>query len=264
MSAIAILFIAASASRWAHSLMELAGRPASISLAGALLTFACVVTAARLVVTRRALDHRVALVAVPADSFDPSDEAVLRFASGLNRSRRRLRGLLDAPASAVRLRLDADDAGRLQYGVEVPAHARGALRAAFAAYSGVELQPVPTAAAEAGEAEIARAELVLARPSSEPLRAAGLDPDPLSGFARAFDVLDPAGGDAASVCVDLLPSRPANVAGYGAACFAAPGAGSARARPPATLWLAFSAGAISGAGEPRRPSSSSGGSAARR
>lgn len=208
MSAIAILFIVASASRWVHSLMELAGRPAAISLAGALLTFACAVTAARLVVTRRALDHRVAMVAVPADSFDPSDEAVVRFASGLNRSRRRLRGLLDAPASAVRLRLDADVAGKLQYGVEVPAHARGALRAAFAAYSGVELQPVPTATAEAGEAEIARAELVLARPSSEPLRAAGLDPDPLSGFARAFDVLDPAGGDAASVCVDLLPVTP--------------------------------------------------------
>lgn len=188
--------------------MELAGRPAAISLAGALLTFACAVTAARLVVTRRALDHRVAMVAVPADSFDPSDEAVIRFASGLSRSRRRLRGLLDAPASAVRLRLDADVAGKLQYGVEVPAHARGALRAAFAAYSGVELQPVPTAAAEAGEAEVVRAELVLARRSSEPLRAVGLDPDPLSGFARAFDALDPASGDAASVCVDLLPVTP--------------------------------------------------------
>ncbi|HSS05239.1 MAG TPA: hypothetical protein VLK89_08665 [Solirubrobacterales bacterium] len=208
MATIAILFIAASASRWAHSLMELAGRPAAISLAGALLTFACAVTAARLVVTRRALDHRVAMVAVPADSFDPSEEAVIRFASGLNRSRRRLRGLLDAPASAVRLRLDADDAGRLQYGVEAPARARAALRAAFAAYSGVELQPVPTAAVEAVEAEVARAELVLARPSSEPLRAAGLDPDPLSGFARAFDALDPAGGDAGCVCVDLLPVTP--------------------------------------------------------
>jgi hypothetical protein len=208
MSAIAILLVAASASRWVRSLVELAGRPAAVSLAGALLTFACAVSAARLVATRRALGHRVAMVAVPADSFDPSDESVIRFASGLSRSRRRLRGLLDAPASAVRLRLDADAAGRLQYGVEVPAHARAALRAAFAAYSGVELQPVPTLAAGAGEAEVARAELVLARPSSEPLRAAGLDPDPLSGFARAFDGLEPASGDAASVCVDLLPVTP--------------------------------------------------------
>lgn len=208
-AAIAILFVAASASRWAHSLLELAGRPAAISLAGALLTFACAVTAARLVVTRRALDHRVAMVAVPADSFDPSDEAVVRFASGLSRSRRALRGLLDAPASAVRLRLDADPAGKLRYGVEVPERARGALRAAMAAYHGIELRPAPALAGNLPEGvEVARAELVLARPSSEPLRAAGLDPDPLSGFARSIDALDPAGGDTATVCVDLLPVTP--------------------------------------------------------
>lgn len=207
-AAVAILFVAASASRWAHSLLKLAGRPVAVTLAGALVSFACAVLAARLVVTRRALDHRVAMLAVPADSFDPSAEAVLRFASGLSRSRRALRGLLDAPASAVRLSLDADPAGKLRYAVGVPEHARGALRAAMAAYHGVELRPAPAPTEKSAKAEVARAELVLARASSEPLRAAGLDPDPLSGFARAIDALDPGGGDTAAICVDLLPVTP--------------------------------------------------------
>lgn len=207
-AAIAIAFAAASVPRWLQSLRELAGHPAAVSLAGALLSFACSVLVARLVVTRRALDHRVAMLAVPADSFDPSPEAVVRFASGLSRSRRALRGVLDAPASAVRLRLDADPAGKLRYAMEVPERARGALRAALAAYQGVELRPVPDAPAEPETLEVARAELVLARASCEPLRAVGLDPDPLAGFARAIDVLDPGDGDAVTVCVDLLPVTP--------------------------------------------------------
>lgn len=214
-AAVAIVLVASSAPRWGQSLLELAGHPVAVSLAGALLSFACAVLVARLVVTRRALDHRVAMLAIAADSFDPSPESVVRFASGLSRSRRAIRGLLDSPASAVRLRLDADPAGKLRYGVEVPAHARGALRSAIAAYHGVELRPVPDPAAEGEGAavepddlEVARAELVLARASSEPLRAAGLDPDPLAGFARAIDGLCPDGGDEATICVDLLPVTP--------------------------------------------------------
>ncbi len=207
-AAIAALFVAASLRQWLVALRELAGHPAAVILAGALLSFACAVLLARLVVTRRALDHRVAILAVPADSFDPSPESVVRFASGLSRSRRALRGLLDAPASAVRLRLDADPAGKLRYAVEVPERARGALRAAMAAYQGVELRAAPEVPPERETGEVVRAELVLARASSEPLRAAGLDPDPLSGFARAIDALDPAGGDGATICVDLLPVTP--------------------------------------------------------
>jgi hypothetical protein len=207
-AAIAALFVAASLRQWLVALRELAGHPAAISLAGALLSFACAVLVARLVVTRRALDHRVAMLAVPADSFDPSPDSVVHFASGLSRSRRALRGLLDAPASAVRLKLDADPAGKLRYAVEVPERARGALRAAMAAYEGVELRAVPEPPAEPEAAEVVRAELVLARASSEPLRAAGLDPDPLAGLARAIDTLDQAGGDAATICVDLLPVTP--------------------------------------------------------
>jgi len=212
------MFVASNAPRWGQSLLKLAGHPAAISLAGALLSFAFAVLVARLVVTRRALDHRVAMLAIPADSFDPSPESVVRFASGLSRSRRALRGVLDAPASAVRLRLDGDENGRLRYGIEVPERAGGALRAALAAYHGVELRPVPEPPAEPEKAEVekpepkkpevARAELVLARASSEPLNAAGLDPDPLGGFARALDGIDLVGGEEATVCVDLLPVTP--------------------------------------------------------
>jgi hypothetical protein len=208
-SAIAAVVLVANAPRWGRSLLELAGRPASVSLAGALLCFALAVIVARLVVTRRSLAHRVAMLAVPADSFDPPEEAVIRFASGLSRSRRAVRGILDSPASAVRLRLDADEAGRLRWGVEVPERARAALRASLAAYRGIELRPAPEPReADEEKAEVARAELVLARRSSEPLRAAGLDPDPLSGIARALDAIEPDGEDSATVCVDLLPVAP--------------------------------------------------------
>ncbi|HEU5061730.1 MAG TPA: hypothetical protein VFT79_01100 [Solirubrobacterales bacterium] len=206
--AIAAVFVAANAPQWARSLLDLAGRPATVSLVVALLIFACAVRAARLVVTRRALRRRSALLAVPADSFDPGEDAVLAFASALSRSRRAVRGFLDAPASAVRLRLDADEAGRLRYAVEMPERARHALRVGLAAYGGVDLVPAPHLPAEGEDIEVARAELVLARSSSEPLRETGLDPDPLSGFARALEAIDTAAGDRAAVCVDLLPAAP--------------------------------------------------------
>ena len=207
-SVIAALLLASAASRWAHALLALAGRPATVSLVGALLTFALAALVARLVVTRRALARRSAVLAVPADSFDPGEKAVAAFASALGRTRRAVGGFLDAPASAVRVRLDADEEGRLRYLIELPEHARPALRVALAAYDGVELLPAPPPAPEVEDTEVARAELVLARPSSEPLRDARLDPDPLSGFARALESIDPEAGERAAVCVDLLPAAP--------------------------------------------------------
>jgi len=206
--AILVAAIASHASRWAGSLLDLAGRPAAVSLAVAPLSFAIAAFAARLVVTRRALARRSAALAVPADTFDPGEDAVIAFASALGRSRRALRGFFDKRASAVRLRLDPDKSGRLRYAIELPDHARAALRVGLAAYGGVELLPAPAPEPEAEGVEVARAELVLARQSSEPLRAAGLDPDPLSGFARALESLDTAAGDRAAVCVDLLPAAP--------------------------------------------------------
>ena len=207
-AAVLTVVVATHVKAWADRLIVLVQRPVALTLAAALLTFAALLAVLRLLATRRTLRSRVGLTLVPADIFDPPEEAVVRFASGLGRARRAVRGLLDSPASAVRVRLDHDPAGRLRYGVEVPAHARAALRTAAAAYGGVELREPEQGEArgdQGGGVEVARAELVLARPSTEPLRSAGLDPDPLAAVARALDGLDADRGEAATVCVDLLP-----------------------------------------------------------
>jgi hypothetical protein len=197
--------------RWLAAVAELARSPLVPVLAGSALVGLVALLLVRLVVVRRALRHRVRFLLLPADSFDPADEAVARFAAGLVRSRRLLAGIFDAPASAVRVQLDTDDADRLRYVVELPAHARAALRTAASAFGGVELREVdPPAGSWLGSrASVARAELVLSRPSVEPLRAAALDPDPLAGFARALSSLRRDLGDDGRVCVDLLPLTPA-------------------------------------------------------
>lgn len=157
----------------------------------------------------RALGRRVRVQLVPTDAFDPPAEAVTRFAAGLTRTRRVVHGLLDGPASAVRVRLDHDELGRLRYLLELPAHARGTLTAT--SYPHVELHdhdPGPDATPAGGGPgglAVARVELTLARPSSVPLRDAGLDPDPLTAIARALEHLHPQHGEQATVCVDLLP-----------------------------------------------------------
>lgn len=84
-AAAAISLVALSAPRWGVSLLRLAGHPAAISLAGALLIFACGVLVARLVVTRRVLDHRMATLALGV-SLNLSPESVVLFASRLSRS----------------------------------------------------------------------------------------------------------------------------------------------------------------------------------
>jgi hypothetical protein len=204
--AIAIVVGVSTARRMLPRLSHLAGRPATVSLASALLCFGLAASAARFVGTRRALARRVAVLAVPADSFDPGEDAVIAFASTLARSRRALRGFLDAPASSVRIRLDADEEGRLRYVIEAPGHSIDALRVGLAAYGAVDLQAaLPARRPRVEDIDTARAELVLARRSSDPLRRAGLDPDPLAAFARAFDGLDPVRGEEAGVYVDLLP-----------------------------------------------------------
>jgi hypothetical protein len=188
-----------------------AGRPVTVSLAGALLSVALTAGALRLVITRRVLSGRVALLVVPADSFDPGEDSVLAFASALARTRRSIRGFFDERASAVRVRIDADDAGRLRYEVEVPEHAVAALKVGLSAYgSTVQLleapaRPAPAVPGRDRNAHTSRVELVLARGSSVPLRRAGLDPDPLSGFARALAALDSNAGEEGCVCIDLLP-----------------------------------------------------------
>ena len=164
---------------------------------------------ARSVATRRALRARVGLAVVPADEFDPPLEAVVRFAAPLARVRRRARGWLTRRASAVRVRLETDPDGRLAYLLEVPGHAEPLVRAALRSYDGVELRD-PDAIVPADPAaerrKRARAELVLARPSVEPLARLEIDPDPLGPFAAAARTLCAGDGEHFSVCVDLLPA----------------------------------------------------------
>ena len=54
-----------------------------------------------------------------------------------------------------------------------------------------------------------RAELRLARPSSEPLAHLPLNPDPLQTFAAVIARVRPTNGEQAQVAVDLLPAAPA-------------------------------------------------------
>jgi hypothetical protein len=137
---VACVLVATRLPRWALLLAELAGRPGSVTLAVALVAFACALLTARAVATRRALARRARVALLPADSFDPTPEAVLRFASGLSRSRKAVRGAFQTRGSAVRIRIDHDERGQLRYGVELPAHARSALRTAAGAYGEVELR----------------------------------------------------------------------------------------------------------------------------
>jgi hypothetical protein len=70
-SASATIVVALNASRRGHLPLALAGRPASVSLAVAPLTFAFSAFAARLVFTRRAIARRSALLIVPAGGEEP-------------------------------------------------------------------------------------------------------------------------------------------------------------------------------------------------
>jgi hypothetical protein len=167
----------------------------------------------RVIVTRRALRSRMRLVVLAPDSFDPSLDAVLRCAAQLSRVRRLVGGWFDPRARAVRVLLDTDSEGRMRYSLTLPEKALPAVRSALGAFDRVQLQaieanpePVTTGA---GRVEVVRAELRLARPSSEPLAHLPLTPDPLQGFAAVLARLDPAHREHAEVAVDLLPTTAA-------------------------------------------------------
>jgi hypothetical protein len=175
----------------------------------AVLVAAAVV--ARIVTTRRALRSRTRLVILAPDSFDPSLDAVTRFASQLSRVRRLVGGWLDPRARAVRVLMDVDEEGRLRYSLCVPERALPAVRSALGVFDRVQaqvLEPEPEPE-EGGRVEVVRAELRLARPSSEPLAHLPLNPDPLQSFARVVARLDRSHGEQAQVAVDLLPTTPA-------------------------------------------------------
>jgi hypothetical protein len=167
--------------------------------------------AARVVATRGSLRSRTRLVILAPDSFDPSLDAVMRFASQLSRVRRLVGGWLDPRARAVRVLMDVDEEGRMRYSLSVPERALPAVRSALGVFDRVQaqvLEPEPEPE-ESGRVEVVRAELRLARPSSEPLAHLPLNPDPLQSFARVVARLNRSHGEQAEVAVDLLPTTPA-------------------------------------------------------
>jgi hypothetical protein len=181
---------------------------AALAIAAALATH-------RFFATRRTLRSRRAVAIVPADEFDAEPDAVLRFAAQLASTERRVAGWVDRRASAIRIRLAPDSERRLAYLIEVPERASGALRTALQSFEGVEERPAEEvlgggesesdSEVEGGKRAVLRTELVLARPSVEPLARLSPKPDPLQPFAAAIGRLHSDGEDA-GVCVDLLPA----------------------------------------------------------
>jgi hypothetical protein len=227
--AVAILAIAAvalavivvrHAASWLETLRSAPRDLLDLALAHQLIAAAPIVTILslalfRAVVTRLTLRSRVRLRVLPSETFDPSPEAAVRFATELSRLRPALAGFLDRRARALRVLLASDEQGQLRYALEVPRRKLGLLRTALGVYDQLELREEGALAADppaadepGGRLRSARAELVLARPSSEPLARLGPDPDPLQGFAAAFARLRPDLGDSALVAVSLLPCTP--------------------------------------------------------
>jgi hypothetical protein len=166
----------------------------------------------RLLATRRTLASRRSVAVVPADDFDARPETVAAFAATLAVGSRRIGGWADRPASAARVRLTNDARGRLAYLMELPERDLPRLRGALRAYRGVELRDadevlaVPGSAGDEGEPRTVRVEMVLARPSYEPLARLPLVPDPLTPLAAALAGVRRDRGVEAEVCVDLLPA----------------------------------------------------------
>jgi hypothetical protein len=205
-----VIFVSSHVATWLRALSVPAASPLLLVVP---VVLGLVAVVARRAACRRALRRRARYALVPTDRFAPDVETVLRFASGLARARRTLGARFYAPASAVRVALDTDADGRLRYSVTVPEYATRALRTAAGAFGqDVELIAVDDDHHEDDDhdrvLEHARAELALARPSAEPLREVGVDPDPLTGFAHALDAAA-ATGTRAAVMLDLLPLTPA-------------------------------------------------------
>jgi hypothetical protein len=208
--ALAVMLIAAAAASLIHRL-DPPPTPGSPIVVAALALGTITITAAlvrqRLIAVRRGLSARTYLSIVPADEFATEPESVFRFASQLARTEPVVAGWLRRPAMAIRVRLGHDEDGRLTYALGVPDRSLEVVREALRGYRGIEVgKPAAAVDDAAGDpAGTARVELVLARPSVEPLRSLPLVPDPLLPFAAAFDGAD-RGDVSAAVCVDLLPA----------------------------------------------------------
>jgi hypothetical protein len=209
---LAIFAVAVAFAAWrAISGIDLSGVPASAASLAPFALGACAIASAlapqRFLATRRALRKRIVTAVVPADEFEAKPETVLRFAAELARSDRSLRGWLERPAGTLRVRLTNDREGHLVYLLEMPARSRALVGTALRGYEGVELRsPSDLLRGRGVRRDVRlRAELVLARPSVEPLARLDLDPDPLQPFAAAMASLHADRGERVDVCVDLLP-----------------------------------------------------------
>lgn len=111
----------------------------AIVIAIALVVIAIAAVALRRRQVRRLLAARQARALVPSDALDPPVEAVLRFAAQLGRVRRRGRGRLERPSSAIRVRIASAPGGRLGYELHHPAHARAVIDAALGAYPDLDV-----------------------------------------------------------------------------------------------------------------------------
>jgi hypothetical protein len=204
---LAVASLASSAARLAALVKPVLSLALPVLFGGLVLLVALAVV--RLVVTRRSLASRQRLVVLAPDTFDPSLDAVIRSAAHLTRVRRLVGNWLDPGARAVRVLLDTDEEGRMRYSLSVPRGALPAVRAALTVYDRVQARLEPEAATittpPSRSVRVARAELRLARPSSDPLVHLPLQPDPLQSFARVLGGLDYRRGERAEVAVDLLP-----------------------------------------------------------
>ena len=202
----------------AHSHLDPRAHRLLVAHLGSLLPIALGATAIasapatqRTLATRRTLASRRALAIVPADGFDARPETVAAFAAALAAGSRRIGGWTDRPAGAVRVRLTNDARGRLAYIVELPERDVSRLRGALHGYHGVELRDAEEVLAVppregAERSRTVRAEMVLARPSYEPLARPPLVPDPLTPFAAAMAGVRRDRGTEAEICIDLLPA----------------------------------------------------------
>ena len=205
LATVSLFGAAGSPGRFADRALGVLARPLLLIALAALVVAA---VTARVVVTRRSLKSRTRLVVLAPDSFDPSLDAVMRFASQLSRVRRLVGGWLDPRARAVRVLMDIDEEGLMRYSLSVPERALPAVRSALGVFDRVQAQVLEPEPDQARPAQVVRAELRLARSSSEPLAHLPLNPDPLQSFARVIARLDRSHGEQAQVAVDLLPTTP--------------------------------------------------------
>lgn len=118
---------------------------------GVLAAVATMVTiAVRWWLTKRSLTRRVRYAMLPTETFDPSPEEIVRFASQLSRARRSVGSFGPRRSDSVRLHLVSAPGGRMLQLIEGPARAESVLR--MGGLAEVELRPLDDVDVEALDA----------------------------------------------------------------------------------------------------------------